>query len=266
MEEKWNPLTFPDLPMVEIRSYETVDSTNRVALDWALAGAADMSLVTALEQTAGRGRMQRRWISNPNSCIAMSLVIRPTEAERSVLHLFSPLAGLAVAESLKQNHQLNPLMKWPNDILIDEKKVCGILCESAWNGSLLEGMVIGIGVNLRKEAIPSFENQKFPAGSLETAGCANLDATQHIYEIVQNMIKLRTIIKTHEFIVKWENYLAYKNQKICLTAINRESDVCTLIGVDPQGNLLVEGQNGERKSYLAGEISLRPIHEYNGKI
>jgi biotin-(acetyl-CoA carboxylase) ligase len=60
--------------------------------------------------------------------------------------------------------------------------------------------------------------------------------------------------------------LAYKNQQIILSAINQEPEVCTLIGLDPQGNLLVEGQNGVRKSFLAGEISLRPVQKYCGKI
>lgn len=261
MTEKWDSVSFPDLPSVEVRSYQTIDSTNRAALEWALEGAADLSLVTALEQTSGRGRMQRRWISNPNSCIAMSLIICPTKAEQSVLHLFSPLAGLAVAESLQQNHLLKPFMKWPNDILIDGKKVCGILCESAWNGSVLEGMVIGIGMNLRKEAIPPIENQNFPAGSLETAGCTNLDTKQHIHEIIQKFIMLRPILTTPDFLTRWEQFLAYKNQKITLSAINREPEICTLIGLDSQGNLLVEDQQGQRRSYIAGEISLRPVQE-----
>lgn len=266
MTEKWDSMSFSDLPIGKIRSYQTIDSTNRAALEWALEGAADLSLVTASEQTSGRGRMQRKWISYPNSCIAMSLIIRPTEAERSVLHLFSPLAGLAVAESLQQNHQLEPCMKWPNDILIDGKKVCGILCESAWNGSVLEGMVIGIGINLRKEAIPPIENQNFPAGSLETAGCVNLDANQHIHEIIEKIIMLRPTVIKREFLLNWERFLAYKNQQIILSAINQEPEICTLIGLDPQGNLLVEDRKGQRKSYLAGEISLRPVQKYCGKI
>ena len=255
---------YSDLALDEIRSYRTIDSTNRAALDWANENVPDMSLVTAIEQTAGRGRMQRKWITAPNSSVAMSLIIRPTETEKPYQNFFSPLAGLAVAESLRDYHYLQPQIKWPNDILLEGKKVCGILCESVWAGDQLNGLVLGIGMNVLAAAIPPVENQNFPAGSLETAGCICLEPEQHIHDIIRKIISLRPLITSPEFIQRWETFLAFKNRLIQLTAPGKEPERCMLIGLDAQGNLLVSDQNGQEKSYMAGEISLRPVEKPQG--
>jgi len=194
----------------------------------------------------------------------MSLIIRPTEAERAYQNFFSPLAGLAAAESLQDYHHLHPQIKWPNDILLDGKKVCGILCESVWTGDQLNGLVLGIGMNVLEAAIPPVENQNFPAGSLETAGCICLEPEQHIHDIIRKIITLRPLITSPEFIQRWETFLAFKNKLIQLTVPGKEPEIYTLIGLDPQGNLLVSDQNGQEKSYMAGEISLRPVDASRG--
>ncbi|MHC1773254.1 MAG: hypothetical protein AB9907_16270 [Flexilinea sp.] len=119
-------------------------------------------------------------------------------------------------------------------------------------------------MNVLAAAIPPVENQNFPAGSLETAGCICLEPEQHIHDIIRKIISLRPLITSPEFIQRWETFLAFKNRLIQLTAPGKEPERCTLIGLDAQGNLLVSDQNGQEKSYMAGEISLRPIEKPQG--
>ncbi len=248
-----------ELPMGGIKYFETVDSTNCYALEWAEKGAEDFSLVVANEQTAGRGRMARKWLTTPGNSLAMSLILRPSHKEQKQIHLFSPLAGLAVAESLKNTYGLNPLIKWPNDILLDHKKVCGILCEAAWDKDELRGMVIGIGLNLKNESIPTDDSLRYPASSLESAGCDCLEVLPHIRNILLEFRRLRPILATSEFITKWESYLAFKGEQVILTAPEKDPEIFTLIGLDAEGNLHVIDSAGDEKFFQAGEISLRPF-------
>jgi len=248
-----------DLPMGGIKYFEIVDSTNRYALEWAEKGAEDFSLVVANEQTAGRGRMARKWLTTPGSSLAMSLILRPSIEEQKHIPLFSPLAGLAVAESLKNNYGLNPFIKWPNDILLDQKKVCGILCETVWDKDELRGMVIGIGLNLKNESVPTDDSLRYPASSLESAGCDCLEALPHIHNILLEFHRLRPILGTSKFITKWESYLAFKGKEVVLTAPEKDPEIFTVIGLDIEGNLHVINSDGDEKFFQAGEISLRPL-------
>ena len=90
------------------------------------------------QQTKGRGRLGRSWVTNPGAALAFSIILRPTAEEIDHLGLFSPLAGLAVCLAL-QNLHLPAEIKWPNDVLLARRKTCGILAESVWQGEQLQG-------------------------------------------------------------------------------------------------------------------------------
>ncbi|MEN4100610.1 MAG: biotin--[acetyl-CoA-carboxylase] ligase, partial [Anaerolineaceae bacterium] len=115
------------LPVSELRYFDSIGSTNDEALRWAEQGAPDAALVVADTQTAGRGRMDRRWVTRPGVALAFSLALRPTPVEASALGLFSPLGALAVAAALRENYGLLAEVKWPNDVLLERRKCCGIL-------------------------------------------------------------------------------------------------------------------------------------------
>ena len=151
------------------RYCELVGSTNDFALAWGEAGAADGSLVVADEQTAGRGRLDRRWFTPPGAALAFSLVLRPNPAELTCVARFSPLGALAVQQALAVNLNLPAEIKWPNDVLVGRRKVCGILAESTWQGETLTALVLGIGVNITPAAVPPADQLLFPAGCIETA-------------------------------------------------------------------------------------------------
>ena len=126
---------------------DSIDSTNRAARQLAEQGAPEGTLVIADEQTQGRGRFQRKWYSPANSGIWMSLIIRPNlsiaEAPRLTI-----LSAVAVAKTLTKLSMRQASIKWPNDVLIDGKKICGILTEVSAEGNQINYVIVGIGINV----------------------------------------------------------------------------------------------------------------------
>ena len=161
--EKW----LSSLPLSAFRYYDTLGSTNDEALVWASQGAPDFSLIIADEQTSGRGRMDRKWFTPPQSALAMSLILRPTAIERTHPARTTGLLALSLAESLRKLG-LIPQIKWPNDVLLSGRKVAGILVETTWMGDELDAMVLGMGVNVLNASIPPADQLLFPATSIET--------------------------------------------------------------------------------------------------
>jgi len=134
--------------------YATLDSTNRRALAWAEAGAPEGALVLAEHQTAGRGRLGRSWADVPGEGLLLSLVLRPALSPER-MGLLPLAAGLAVAEALDGHAApLAPTLKWPNDVLLGGRKVCGILAEGRPGGAH-PFAVLGIGVNVGQTAFPA---------------------------------------------------------------------------------------------------------------
>src|SRR5215207_9230241 len=141
------------LALGDVKYFESIGSTNDEALAWAANDAPDLSLVIADEQTAGRGRLGRKWFTPKGTALAFSLILQPTVDEKPHLTRIVGLAALAVIESLRARG-LAAQIKWPNDIILMERKLCGILVESVWSGEDVDCAVIGIGVNVLKGSVP----------------------------------------------------------------------------------------------------------------
>src|SRR5512142_1438243 len=156
------------LHLGDVHYFDSIGSTNNEALAWATSGAKDLSLVIADEQSAGRGRLDRKWFTPKGTSLAFSLILRPTAAEKPYLTRTVGLDALAVADALR-TRGLTTQIKWPNDVLLDNCKVAGILVESVWSGEEVDCLVIGIGVNVFKGAVPSADLLQFPATCLEAS-------------------------------------------------------------------------------------------------
>ena len=128
------------------RFYHSVDSTNDLAKDWLLAGAADGAAVIADEQRRGRGRQGRHWYTPPGAALALSVILRPDEEDVASVNM---IGALSVYDLAKQVGCEAVGIKWPNDVQISGKKVSGVLAENVWKGDRLLGVVLGIGVNVR---------------------------------------------------------------------------------------------------------------------
>ena len=166
MDEQTLRKALSNIPLGGLRYLEKTGSTNDVALAWAADGAPDLALVIAGEQTAGRGRGNHTWFTAPRAALAFSLIFRPLPAEELVTPLFSVLGALAVCEVLAVQG-FHPEIKWPNDVLLSRKKVCGVLAESIWAGTKVDSLVLGIGLNITHEALPPPDQLDFPATCLE---------------------------------------------------------------------------------------------------
>jgi BirA family transcriptional regulator, biotin operon repressor / biotin---[acetyl-CoA-carboxylase] ligase len=158
------------LPQVHL--HQTVDSTNDLARSLAMADAPAGTLVIADEQRSGRGRVGRPWISPPGVGLWCSFVLRdvPTES----IGALPPRVALAVAGALDQWLESPVHIKWPNDLLIGERKVGGILCEGAWDGGRLQYVIVGIGLNLLQGA------DDFPSEIRSTATSLRLSASRPV--------------------------------------------------------------------------------------
>ena len=132
-----------------IRSYPVVESTNDVALAFGRDGAPEGTVVVADRQTAGRGRLGRTWESAPGVGLWFSLILRPNIAPRNAAWL-TLFAAVSVVRLLRENTDIQALIKWPNDVLIDGKKVCGILTELVAEQDRIEYAVVGIGLNVNQ--------------------------------------------------------------------------------------------------------------------
>ncbi len=239
-----------------IQYLPSTESTNDDAHTWMDQGAPDMSIVIADEQTKGRGRFHRKWHTRAGAALACSLIIRPIERERNLLHLLSPMAGIAVASTLEKLYSIQPQIKWPNDVLLSGKKVCGILSETAWIGDDLRGVVIGTGINITPRAIPPMEELTFPATCIETEAGLTVDRWQLLSEFLTQMIFWRSQLGNDLFFDYWRQRLAFLGEEVEIRgAMGHELDGA-LEGIADNGDLLI-------RSYLGlipvkvGDVHLR---------
>ncbi|PKO12130.1 MAG: biotin--[acetyl-CoA-carboxylase] ligase [Chloroflexi bacterium HGW-Chloroflexi-10] len=241
------------------RYFESTESTNQIANEWLLDGAPDGAVVFADHQSAGRGRMDRRWVTQPGSAIAVSLIVHPTAAETEKLSLFSPLAGLALAEMLNSQFRLNAQIKWPNDVLIDRKKTAGILTEASWSGVEVKGLVVGVGINVLPGAIPSAETLQFPATCVQNHVTTPLNRFQLLQEFLLSFQMWRGRLLTPDFKNRWEKTLAFYGETVYIKENNGTIQLSgTLIGITDQGDLILQTQNQSIQTITVGDVHLRP--------
>jgi BirA family biotin operon repressor/biotin-[acetyl-CoA-carboxylase] ligase len=140
----------------EIISYAQTSSTNDIALDLAVSGTQEGALVVAETQTSGRGRRKRRWLSPMGTSILASLVLRPSIMAHEA-HSITLISAAAVAQAIRSVTQLPALIKWPNDVIINDRKVSGVLTEMRTEKEWVSFLVVGIGVtvNIPRSRLPA---------------------------------------------------------------------------------------------------------------
>lgn len=247
----------------EVRYFDAVDSTNDEALRWADAGAADGCLVVADQQTSGRGRLGRRWVTVPGAGLAFSMVIHPSRAEQDRVGLFSGLGALAVCQAVESTAGVSAQIKWPNDILLQRKKAGGVLVEASWIGTEMQSLVIGIGVNLTAQAVPGPGDLLFPATSIEDSSGKQVDRLDLLERIVQGIDDWRAVMGENVFLDAWKARLAYQGEWVGIenatNPASGETATGQVIGLDESGRLVLRTASGEHYHAAVGDLSLRPI-------
>jgi BirA family biotin operon repressor/biotin-[acetyl-CoA-carboxylase] ligase len=248
-----------DLPLGGIRYYPKVGSTNDLAIAWVGQDAPDMSLVITDEQTSGRGRNGRKWYSPAGVSLAFSLILRPGKGETRSIGLFSTLGALAVVQAIKKfDGGLKPEIKWPNDVLVNTRKVCGILTEAAWVGVQIESLVIGIGVNVSPGSVPPVEDLNFPATSLEEVAQSKINRLDFLHAILKAVPGWRMRMDTLSFINAWEEHLAFRGKLVNIWSENSQPRVGIITGLDPDGGLCLKDPDGLNFTVHFGEVHLKP--------
>lgn len=245
-----------DLPLSAVRYFDSIGSTNDESLVWAKKGAGDLSLIVADEQTLGRGRMDRRWYTPPQTALAFSLILRPARKETPLLSRTVGLAALALTDAL-QMLNLVPQIKWPNDVLLNGRKAGGILVEATWFEDEVESLVVGMGVNVAKGAVPSTDILGFPAISLEDMLGYAPNRTVLLHSILANIIALRPHMGTDSFLASWEGKLAYYGRQVQVEMGGGESISGKVTGLESDGSLKLRDDDGKSVSVRFGDVRLR---------
>lgn len=250
------------LPVPEMRFFDAVGSTNAEALQWAAQGAPDGALVVADAQSAGRGRLGRRWITPPGAALAFSLVLRLHPEDAPHAALYSPLGALAVCEALERGFGLAAAVKWPNDVLLSGRKVCGVLAETGVEGSLVDHVVLGIGVNTGLQSVPPQESLRFPAASVESALGRPVERAALLAAILRAVFAWRGQVGGARFVAALNERLAFRGRQVHILHASGEGGGAVqagrVVGFAPDGSLILQTDAGERCSVTAGDVSLRP--------
>ena len=243
-----------------IEVHKTISSTNSVLKSLALDGESEGKVVIALEQTVGRGRMNRSFYSPSGTGIYMSILLRPKMSATDSLFLTTS-AAVAVAEAIETVAERNAKIKWVNDIYCDNKKVCGILTEASLNfeGGGLEYAVLGIGINvleppggfpdeLKGIATSVFNGANCPADLKSRLVAEILNRFWTYYKSIDNKAFLKSYIN-RSMIVGNEVYLIGNNT--CEKALATK--------IDEQCRLWVKMQDGTEKALSSGEVSIKKV-------
>jgi BirA family biotin operon repressor/biotin-[acetyl-CoA-carboxylase] ligase len=149
-------------------------------------------------------------------------------------------------------------IKWPNDVLISRRKVCGILAESVWLGESLQAVVLGIGVNVSPDSVPPAGQLHFPATSLESELGSEIDRIGLLAGILHELFSWRPQMGSPGFIQAWEQRLAFRGEPVCVVRAGGGELRGLLEGISADGSLRLRMADGREERVLAGEVSLRP--------
>lgn len=247
------------LPLGLIEYYESIGSTNDRAAVLAAENAPNFSIVLADEQTEGRGRSGRSWFTPPGVALAFSIILRPqANIENSQIALVSGLGALAVAKGIKSSVGLDAKIKWPNDVLIDGEKVSGVLAEAHWIGEDLQSLILGIGVNISKNAVPPENELNFPATYLSHGSGKLIDRLVVLEAILQHIVKIWPMVGDSSFIKDWESLLEFKGKQVQLISGKEIAITGEIRGLADDGSLILMLEDNIEKQFKVGEIHLRP--------
>lgn len=247
-----------------IEHFHEIDSTNTKAKELARNGAPEGTLVLSEYQSAGRGRLGRNWSSPKNKGIWMSLILRPNidpiYASKTTL-----IGAAAVHNALKALDINDVKIKWPNDLLLNKKKVCGILTEMSGELNQINYIIMGIGINVNVEE-EEFPKELSPiATSLKIESRKYVDRKVLLAHILNNFEKLYDDFIRNNSLESTLNIC--RNNSILLgkeiQCINRnEVFTAKALDLNEEGELVVELEDGSIKNIISGEVSIRGLYGY----
>jgi len=240
-----------------IRHFPEVTSTNDIAKELAAKGAEEGTVIIAETQTQGRGRIGRRWVSPPRG-IWFSTVLRPDVTPTDALRL-TLTAAVAVARAIRETLKLNAEIKWPNDVLIGGRKVCGILTEMSTRGQRVDFVTLGIGINANVDIDTFPENLRASLTSLRTELKREVNRErllQALLEELENQYKIFIQQGFGQILEEWKNLATFLGSYVEVAVYDEKlSGFAT--DVDHNGALLIKTQDGRKRKVTSGDVTLR---------
>jgi BirA family biotin operon repressor/biotin-[acetyl-CoA-carboxylase] ligase len=235
----------------EILSFETVDSTNRVALELGARGSPEGAVVFAEEQTRGRGRLGRTWSSPKGKGLTFSVLLRPVLAIQEVPRL-TLTAAVSVAEALREEAGVRAEIRWPNDVLVSGRKICGILTEMNAEPDRVLFVVVGIGLNVNARP------EDLPEGAASLLG-----ETGRAWDRCALAAEVLGRLETHygqlvsgrfaDLAARWESYSGLTGRRVAASTL-RGSVEGEALGIDEEGALWIREDTGLRTKVLSGDV------------
>ncbi len=218
-------------------------------------GFPEGTVVVADEQTMGHGRFGRKWEAEPLSNLLFSILLRPNFLERDEIFIFTFAAAVAVAKAIEDALHIKPELKWPNDVLLGGRKVCGILLESSFDSKKLSHVVLGIGLNVNQENFSPEISGKATSLSIFTGKKCDRD------EILCLMLNKFSLLhetlrqkKFYSIMNEWRKRTKIFGKKIKLTlAGNVIEGICE--DISDKGAIMVRTSDGSKK-FTAGEVTI----------
>jgi BirA family biotin operon repressor/biotin-[acetyl-CoA-carboxylase] ligase len=236
---------------------ETLDSTNRLAKELASAGAPEGTIIITEEQTAGRGRRGRSWLSPGRANLTFSLLLRPALVVDRIFTLTMILA-LACVEAVQEKTGLSCMIKWPNDLYAGGRKLSGILTEFATKDRQLEWVVLGLGLNVNWYPAEG-ESMSRLATSIQAETGKTVSRNELLVEILMQFEEYYNDVrsgKIGELYERWNDFSLVLGKHVLI-----ESDQTKITGkalrIDQDGALIIEDGEGKEQKIIHGDVSLR---------
>lgn len=233
-----------------MRFYQSIGSTNDVALDWLREGGSAGSVVIADEQTKGRGRLGRSWFAPPGSALMLSVLLKPPVDDVGRVTM---AGAVAIAELLEHLGAADVGIKWPNDVRLNGRKVCGVLPEAAWDGPHLLGVILGMGLNVRIDFAGS--GLEDSAISIEPALGHFINRLDALKFLLSRVDEWAARLGSHSLYAAWKRRLVTVGQPVTVNAVDGLVQG-RAEAVDEHGALLVRTGEGIVKRIVAGDIAL----------
>ena len=242
---------------MELIFFNTVDSTNKYAKEH-IDELNDKTIIYAETQTAGRGRLQRKWISNSGENIYASIILKPSKELKEIYSNLTQYLSLVLAETIEEYilpFNIYPKIKWPNDVRINGKKISGILAESIIEKNELKGIILGFGVNLNcsKEDLEKIDQ---PATSLNLETGIKIDREKFLKNIVDKFCLRYNKFIEEGFLLIREDYLRraeFLNTPVTVKVYDKE--ICGIAkDITENGALKIIDKNNKEHVLLIGDI------------
>ncbi|HDQ04068.1 MAG TPA: biotin--[acetyl-CoA-carboxylase] ligase [Deltaproteobacteria bacterium] len=241
----------------KIHYYPETGSTNDRAFELGIAGAPEGTVVIADRQSTGRGRLQRNWHSPGGVNIYTSIILRP-KMEANAAPRVSITAGVAIAEILDEYFTAKVHLKWPNDVILNGKKVCGMLSQLKILGNFIDFIVLGVGINVNigKEDFPP--ELRGLATSLAAEAGRRFSREKITISLYENLAKWYEVLTTEGFRKIKDKWLSMAPMIGCAVSIAFINEVISgnARGIDDDGSLVIETGNGKERKVSAGDATV----------